>query len=32
LYNVLSHPKKVVRREAAWVISNIAAGSKAQVI
>ena len=28
---VLEHHKKVVRREACWVISNIAAGSRQQV-
>ena len=28
---VLEHHKKVVRREACWVISNIAAGNQTQV-
>jgi importin subunit alpha-6/7 len=31
LERVLEHHKKVVRREACWVISNIAAGTRAQV-
>lgn len=28
---VLAHTKKVARREACWVLSNITAGSKSQV-
>lgn len=31
LEKVLDHHKKVVRREACWVISNIAAGNRTQV-
>ena len=31
LKKVLDHHKKVVRREACWVLSNITAGNKAQV-
>ena len=31
LHKVLDHNKKVVRREACWVISNIAAGVKQQI-
>jgi importin subunit alpha-6/7 len=29
---LLNHNKKVVRREACWVLSNIAAGDNAQVL
>jgi Armadillo/beta-catenin-like repeat len=31
LEKVLDHPKKVGRREACWVVSNIAAGTRFQV-
>lgn len=31
LERVLDHHKKVVRREACWVLSNLTAGSKNQV-
>ena len=31
LLKVLDHHKKVVRREACWVLSNITAGNKSQV-
>jgi len=31
MLNLLQHPKKALRKEACWLISNVAAGSKAQI-
>lgn len=31
LNNILGHPKKTVRKESCWVLSNITAGTEAQL-
>ena len=31
LLNRIGHPKKTIRREACWIVSNIAAGTKRQI-
>jgi importin subunit alpha-1 len=31
LANILTHPKKTVRKEACWVLSNVTAGTEAQL-